>query len=183
MNIKDVSYQPIIVKTNGKNSFEIDGITFYPDTVIPYKDGYILPILKQNKNVGNVFQDIGSFVSDAGKWVTGAVGDVSSFIKGSGAVDILKDLGSVAVSVNGLINQWNDITGQNKTTSDYSSAQLAQMQQILNNKTNTTGTLSTSDAQALSAILSNSNETNYLPYIAIGGGVLFILLLILILKK
>lgn len=183
MDIIDVKYQPMVVKTNGKNPIEIAGQIFYPDTAIPYKNGYILPILKQTKNVGNIFQDIGSYVSDAGKWVSGAVSDVSSFIKDSGAVDIIKDVGSVAVSVNGLINQWNDLTGQNKKSSDYSQADLQTMQQILNNKTNTTGQLSTQDAQQLANILGSSSTDKYLPYIAIGGGFLFILLLILILKK
>lgn len=183
MKTVNVSYNPIMVKTNGKNPIEIGGQIFYPDTAIPYKNGYILPILKKDKNIGNIFKDIGSFVSDSGKWISGAVSDVSSFIKDSGVVDIVKDVGSVAVSVNGLINQWNDITGQNKKASDYSQSDLQTMQQILNNKTNTTGQLSTQDAQMLSNILGGSSTDKYLPYIAIGGGFLFILLLILILKK
>lgn len=178
MKIVNVTYEPQIVKTNGKNPFKIDGITFYPDTIQEYNGGYILPIIKTNKNVGNVFNDITSGISSAGKWITGATSDVADFLKSSGLVEIATD-------VTGLITAYNNITGQNKTTYDYTAQQQQQMQQILNTKTDTTGQYTNAQLTQLASILggnSNSADINkYLPYIAIGG--MFLILLVLLVRR
>ena len=177
MKIVDITYEPQIVKTNGKNPFKIDGITFYPDTIQEYNGGYILPIIKINKKVGNIFDSITSGISSAGKWVTGATSDVSSFLKSSGLVEIATD-------ITGLINAYNNVTGQNKTTYDYTPQQQQQMQQIINAKTNTTGTYTNAEINQLANILSgnNNNDINkYLPYIAIGG--MFLILLVLLVRR
>lgn len=177
MKIVDITYEPQIVKTNGKNPFKIDGITFYPDTIQEYNGGYILPIIKTNKKVGNIFDSITSGISSAGKWVTGATSDISDFLKSSGLVEIATD-------ITGLINAYNNVTGQNKTTYDYTPQQQQQMQQIINAKTNTTGTYTNAEINQLANILSgnNNNDINkYLPYIAIGG--MFLILLVLLVRR
>lgn len=178
MKIVDITYQPQIVKTNGKNPFILDGITFYPDTIQEYNGGYILPIIKLNKQVGNIFESITSGISSAGKWVTGATSNVADFLKTSGLVEIATD-------VTGLITAYNNITGQNKTTYDYTPQQQKEMQQIINTKTNTTGTYTNSELNQLANLLagnSNSNDINkYLPYIAIGG--MFLILLVLLVRR
>lgn len=174
MKMVDISYKPIVVKTNGKNPFKIEGITFYPDTLIPYKNGYILPILKQD-NLGNIFTDITSAISDAGKWVTGATSDLSNFIKNTGLIDIATD-------VTGLIKSYNELTGSNVSVNNLTSAQQYQLQSIINTKTNTTGQYTNAQLNEIQNILSGGNDINkYLPYI-IGGG-LFLILLVLILKR
>ena len=166
MKMVDITYKPIVVKTNGKNPFKIEGITFYPDTLIPYKNGYILPILKQD-NLGNIFTDITSAISDAGKWVTGATSDLS--------IDIATD-------VTGLIKSYNELTGSNVSVNNLTSAQQYQLQSIINTKTNTTGQYTNAQLNEIQNILSGGNDINkYLPYI-IGGG-LFLILLVLILKR
>lgn len=177
MKIVDITYEPQIIKTNGKNPFKIDGITFYPDTIQEYNGGYILPIIKTNKKLGNIFQDVGNYVTSAGKWITGTTSDVSDFLKSSGLVEIATD-------ITGLITAYNNITGQNKTTYDYTPQQQQQMQQIINAKTNTTGTYTNAEINQLANILSgnNNNDINkYLPYIAIGG--MFLILLVLLVRR
>lgn len=176
MQIKNVTYQPQIVKTNGKNPFMFDGEIFYPDTIQEYKGGYILPIIKTNKNINGIFDDITSGISSAGKWVTGATSDIANFIKSSGIAEIATD-------INGLISAYNNITGQNKSANDYTVQQQQQMQQIINAKNNSTGSYTTAEATQLANILSgNSSDINkYLPYIAIGG--MFLILLVLLVRK
>ena len=177
MKIVDITYEPQIVKTNGKNPFKIDGITFYPDTIQEYNGGYILPIIRTNKKVGNIFDSITSGISSAGKWVTGTTSDIGDFLKSSGLVEIATD-------ITGLINAYNNVTGQNKTTYDYTPQQQQQMQQIINAKTNTTGTYTNAEINQLANILSgnNNNDINkYLPYIAIGG--VFLILLVLLVRR
>lgn len=176
MRIIDIKYNPQIIKTNGKNPFVVDGITFYPDTIVSYKGGYILPIINTNKKLGNIFQDIGNYVTSAGKWVTGATSDISDFLKNSGLVDIATD-------VTGLIKAYNEITGSNVSINNLTSSQQKQLQQTINTKTNTTGQYTQSQLNEIAGILGgNNNDINkYLPYI-IGGG-LFLILLVLILKR
>lgn len=176
MKIIDIKYNPQIIKTNGKNPFVVDGITFYPDTIVSYKGGYILPIININKKLGNIFQDIGNYVTSAGKWVTGATSDISDFLKNSGLVDIATD-------VTGLIKAYNEITGSNVSINNLTSSQQKQLQQTINTKTNTTGQYTQSQLNEIAGILGgNNNDINkYLPYI-IGGG-LFLILLVLILKR
>lgn len=176
MKIIDIKYNPQIIKTNGKNPFVVDGITFYPDTIVSYKGGYILPIINTNKKLGNIFQDIGNYVTSAGKWVTGATSDISDFLKNSGLVDIATD-------VTGLIKAYNEITGSNVSINNLTSSQQKQLQQTINTKTNTTGQYTQSQLNEIAGILGgNNNDINkYLPYI-IGGG-LFLILLVLILKR
>lgn len=176
MKIIDIKYNPQIISTNKKNPFVIDGITFYPDTIVSYKGGYILPIINTNKKLGNIFQDIGNYVTSAGKWVTGATSDISDFLKNSGLVDIATD-------VTGLIKAYNEITGSNVSINNLTSSQQKQLQQTINTKTNTTGQYTQSQLNEIAGILGgNNNDINkYLPYI-IGGG-LFLILLVLILKR
>lgn len=176
MKIIDIKYNPQIIKTNGKNPFVVDGITFYPDTIVSYKGGYILPIINTNKKLGNIFQDIGNYVTSAGKWVTGATSDINDFLKNSGLVDIATD-------VTGLIKAYNEITGSNVSINNLTSSQQKQLQQTINTKTNTTGQYTQSQLNEIAGILGgNNNDINkYLPYI-IGGG-LFLILLVLILKR
>ena len=176
MKIIDIKYNPQIIKTNGKNPFVVDGITFYPDTIVSYKGGYILPIINTNKKLGNIFQDIGNYVTSAGKWVTGATSDISDFLKNSGLVDIATD-------VTGLIKAYNEITGSNVSINNLTSSQQKQLRQTINTKTNTTGQYTQSQLNEIAGILGgNNNDINkYLPYI-IGGG-LFLILLVLILKR
>lgn len=176
MKIIDIKYNPQIIKTNGKNPFVVDGITFYPDTIVSYKGGYILPIINTNKKLGNIFQDIGNYVTSAGKWVTGATSDINDFLKNSGLVDIATD-------VTGLIKAYNEITGSNVSINNLTSSQQKQLQQTINTKTNTTGLYTQSQLNEIAGILGgNNNDINkYLPYI-IGGG-LFLILLVLILKR
>lgn len=176
MRIIDVKYNPQIIKTNGKNPFVVDGITFYPDTIISYKGGYILPIINTNKKLGNIFQDVGNYVTSAGKWITDTTSDISDFLKNSGLVDIATD-------VTGLIKAYNEITGSNVSINNLTSSQQKQLQQTINTKTNTTGQYTQSQLNEIAGILGgNNNDINkYLPYI-IGGG-LFLILLVLILKR
>lgn len=177
MKIIDIKYNPQIIKTNGKNPFVVDGITFYPDTIVSYKGGYILPIINKNKKLGNIFQDIGNYVTSAGKWVTGATSDISDFLKNSGLVDIATD-------VTGLIKAYNELTGSNVSINNLTSSEQKQLQQTINTKTNTTGTYTNSQLTEIANILggsSNNDINKYLPYI-IGGGI-FLILLVLILKR
>lgn len=177
MKIVNVTYEPQVIKTNGKNPFKIDGVTFYPDTIQEYNGGYILPIIKRNTNVGDILSDITSGISSAGKWITGATKDISEFLKSSGAVEIATD-------ITGLITAYNNLTGQNKTVYDYTPAQQQQMQQILNTKTNTTGQYTNAELSQLANLLSGNSSSDinkYLPYIAIGG--LFLILLVLLVRR
>ena len=125
----------------------------------------------KNKNLGSLTDSLQSVSS----WVTGATSDINNFLKNSGLVELATD-------VSGLISAYNNITGQNVSKSNLTSSQQQQLQSIINTKS-VTGQYTNAQIDEISAILSgkNSDISKYLPYIIAGG--LFIILLVVLMRK
>lgn len=125
----------------------------------------------KNKNLGSLTESLQSVSS----WVTGATSDINNFLKNSGLVELATD-------VSGLISAYNNITGQNVSKSNLTSSQQQQLQSIINTKS-VTGQYTNAQIDEISAILSgkNSDISKYLPYIIAGG--LFIILLVVLMRK
>lgn len=125
----------------------------------------------KNRNLGGLTDSLQS----VGSWVTGATSDINNFLKNSGLVELATD-------ISGLISAYNNVTGQNVSKTNLSSSQQQQLQSIINTK-NVTGQYTNAQIDEISAILSgkNSDISKYLPYIVAGG--LFIILLVVLMRK
>ena len=125
----------------------------------------------KNKNLGGLTDSLQS----VGSWVTGATSDINNFLKNSGLVELATD-------ISGLISAYNNVTGQNVSKTNLSSSQQQQLQSIINTK-NVTGQYTNAQIDEISAILSGKNAdiSKYLPYIIAGG--LFIILLVVLMRK
>jgi hypothetical protein len=125
----------------------------------------------KNRNLGGLTDSLQS----VGNWVTGATSDINNFLKNSGLVELATD-------ISGLISAYNNVTGQNVSKTNLSSSQQQQLQSIINTK-NVTGQYTNAQIDEISAILSgkNSDISKYLPYIVAGG--LFIILLVVLMRK